>query len=238
MSQIGRWNGHTFEVGPSLIRSFSGLSIKGGSETEDKTTGDQKYVSRKNGNPREIGLTVSLYARLGCDVRNEALAFVEEATQGAKDYFYMGERKLVTCSVMLTDAEVTEIELTNGGVWTRAEVKCTFKQAGKNDAAGTAATASAYSSSSGGSNKASVKTSSTKGKVTTKMTTGTTKVVSVTPASTGIVSTVKTALSTANSFIKNVGKAVSTAYKKTQVNAAKSKIVSNAIVSRARTSLN
>lgn len=154
MGEIARWNGHKFEVSSNLIRGFSGLTIKGSSETEDKTSSNQKYVSRKNGKPREMSFDVNLLAQLGCDVRTEALKFVEEATAGAKDYCYVGNKKLVPCSLMLTEATVTVPDngIINSGKWTQAQVKCTFKQCSKNDSTST---------SSGGSGKSSTKTTST-----------------------------------------------------------------------------
>ena len=97
MAEIASWNGHSFTVSPKLIRGFTGLTIKGSSETEDKTSDGQKYVSRKNSNPSEITLTAELNALTGCDVKNEALKFVDEARSGAKNYFYMGGKKLITC---------------------------------------------------------------------------------------------------------------------------------------------
>ena len=90
MAEIASWNGHSFSVSPKLIRSFTGLTIKGSSETEDKTSDGQKYVSRKNSNPSEISLTAELNAFTGCNVQNEALKFVEEAQAGATNYLYMG----------------------------------------------------------------------------------------------------------------------------------------------------
>lgn len=98
MAEIASWNGHSFTVSPKLIRGFTGLTIKGSSETEDKTSGGQKYVSCKNSNPSEITLTAELNALTGCDVKNEALKFVDEARSGAKNYFYMGGKKLITWS--------------------------------------------------------------------------------------------------------------------------------------------
>ena len=53
MPEVGKWNSHTFVVSPNVIRSFTGLTIKGSSETEDKESGNQKYVSRKNGKPEK-----------------------------------------------------------------------------------------------------------------------------------------------------------------------------------------
>lgn len=133
MGEIARWNGHKFEVTPSVIRSFTGLNIKGSSKTEDKESGGQGYVSRKQGQPKEISLTAHLSAQLGCDVQTEAMSFVNQATSGSKDYFYIGSKKLLTCSLMLTEASVSEIGITNGGKWVKADVKLTFKQCSKND---------------------------------------------------------------------------------------------------------
>ena len=33
--QIGSWGNHTFEVNPVLIRSFTGLTIRGGAEVDE-----------------------------------------------------------------------------------------------------------------------------------------------------------------------------------------------------------
>ena len=164
MGEIARWNGHKFEVTPSVIRSFTGLNIKGSSKTEDKESGGQGYVSRKQGQPKEISLTAHLSAQLGCDVQTEAMSFVNQATSGSKDYFYIGSKKLLTCSLMLTEASVSEIGITNGGKWVKADVKLTFKQCSKND------DSTGGSSGGGGSNKTSVKKKST---TTTKKTTTT-----------------------------------------------------------------
>ena len=110
MAEVGRWNGHIFEVSTDVLRSFSGLSIKAGCETEEKTSGKQKYVVRKAGNAAEVSLTVTLLRAFGCDVRAEVDAFSSDATAGAKDYFYVGNKKLVPCQLMLTQAEISEIE--------------------------------------------------------------------------------------------------------------------------------
>lgn len=166
MGEIARWNGHKFEVTPSVIRSFTGLNIKGSSKTEDKESGGQGYVSRKQGQPKEISLTAHLSAQLGCDVQTEAMSFVNQATSGSKDYFYIGSKKLLTCSLMLTEASVSEIGITNGGKWVKADVKLTFKQCSKNDGS----TGGSSGGGGGGSNKTSVKKKST---TTTKKTTTT-----------------------------------------------------------------
>lgn len=165
MAEIASWNGHSFTVSPKLIRGFTGLTIKGSSETEDKTSDGQKYVSRKNSNPSEITLTAELNALTGCDVKNEALKFVDEARSGAKNYFYMGGKKLITCQLMLTEASVSETTIAPNGTWISCKVKLTMKQCAKYD--GTGSSSSPSSSSSGSSSgsssskKSSTKTTST-----------------------------------------------------------------------------
>ena len=84
MAEIGRWNGHKFTVSPSLILGFTGLQIKASSNTEDKTSGKEKYISRKSGNPSEVSFTVGLNTFVGCDVRSEALAFVSDAQRASR----------------------------------------------------------------------------------------------------------------------------------------------------------
>ena len=252
MAEIGRWNGHKFEVSSSLIRSFTGLQIKGSSETEDKEDGSQKYVSRKKGKPVEVSFTIHLNARLGCDVRSEALKFVSEARAGSKDYFYVGNKKLVTCQLMLTDATVKEIGLINKGTWTQADVQVTMKQCSKNDGASGGGSSSGGGggggSSSGGSKKVSVKkTSTTTTKntnvvqkiadgiknVATKVVNGVNKAVAtvknVLTGKTSLASAVTSAVKAGVSAVKKVAtaaKAVSTVKKATTTSSAVSKIKS------------
>ena len=134
MAEIGRWGGQKFEVKSGYVQGFTGLSIKGSSETEDKESGSEKYVSRKNGKPTEIGLTVHLNALTGCkNVRDTAMWFVNQARAGKKDYFYIKDGKLVPCQVMLTEASVKEIEMTNKGDWIMCDVQLTLKQCTKWD---------------------------------------------------------------------------------------------------------
>ena len=162
MAEIGRWNGHKFEVTPSVIRGFTGLQIKGSSETEDKTKSKQKYVARKNGKPAEVSFTINLNAMLGCNVRDEAMAFIADAEAGKKDYFYVGNAKLLTCKLMLVDASIKEIDIAAGSIWRRADVALTMKQCSK---FGTTSSGSAGSGNKKKSTKKSVRKS---GKKTTK----------------------------------------------------------------------
>lgn len=202
MPEVGKWNSHTFVVSPNIIRSFTGLTIKGSSETEDKETGGQKYVSRKSGKPAEISLTVLLSALTGNDVRNEALAFVDEARRGSQGYFYVGGKKLVTCQLMLTDASISETQIASNGVWVGCKVQLTFKQSGKYD--GESGGSSSGGGSSGGSSGGSKKTS-----VKKKTTTSSGILSAVKGAVTGAISAAKKAVSAVGA-IAGISKAVST----------------------------
>lgn len=128
--ETGRWNGHVFTVSPNLIRGFTGLSITGASETKNKASGGQQYVTKKAGKPAEVNLIVGLNALTGCRVRDEAMALVEDARKGATNYFYVGAKKLMTCQMMLTEANVEEVVIGPSGQWMSASVKLTLKQSG------------------------------------------------------------------------------------------------------------
>lgn len=159
MGVIGRWGGYTFEVSPSVVRSFTEMSIKGSSDTEDKESGGEKYVARKSGKPSEVSLTVQLNAMLGCNVRAEAMGFVEDATSGKTDYIYVGSGKLFVPSMMLTEADVSKVVMSADGTWLSADVKLTLKQSEKRaaDVPQQSYDDGGWSGSSG-SKKASVKT--------------------------------------------------------------------------------
>lgn len=223
MAEIGSWKGHTFTVSPTLIRSFSGLTIKGSSETEDKTGSGQKYVSRKNGNPSEISLTVELNALTGCNVKDEALQFVNQAHNGAKDYFYLGGKKLVACQLMLVEASVTETAIAANGTWTSCKVKLVMKQCAKYDGTGNDSGSGGGGSgggngSSGGSKKTSTKKSTslvskvvdTAKKVATAVKTAVQTVASK-------VSSVVSAVKKINTVVSNAKKASAPAKKTTPV---------------------
>ena len=134
--QIGSWGNHTFEVNPALIRSFTGLTIRGGAEVDEKTSNNQKYVQRKAGNAHELTVTVILSAYLGCDVREEAMAFVEDARNCEEGYFYIAGKKLLPEMLMLTEAQVSEVQLSPTGEMVHAQVQLTMKQSDKGDAKG------------------------------------------------------------------------------------------------------
>lgn len=139
MGMIANWNGHTFEVSSRLWRSFTDLTVAGGCETTEKNDDYQKYEERKYGNGYTISMTVILNAQTGVsDVYAEAMQFVQEATEGATGYFYMGDTKLVPAQVMLTQAEVTEVVTMpgRGRPWISASVKLTFRQGARGDFSG------------------------------------------------------------------------------------------------------
>ena len=205
MAEIASWNGHSFTVSPKLIRGFTGLTIKGSSETEDKTSDGQKYVSRKNSNPSEITLTAELNALTGCDVKNEALKFVDEARSGAKNYFYMGGKKLITCQLMLTEASVSETTIAPNGTWISCKVKLTMKQCAKYDGTGSSSSSSSSSSGSSSSSSGSKKTSTKKTSTTTTKKTTTAAVVGA------VAGAVAAVAKTATTAVKAVSAASKTA---------------------------
>lgn len=227
MAEIASWNGHSFTVSPKLIRGFTGLTIKGSSETEDKTSDGQKYVSRKNSNPSEITLTAELNALTGCDVKNEALKFVDEARSGAKNYFYMGGKKLITCQLMLTEASVSETTIAPNGTWISCKVKLTMKQCAKYD--GTSSSSSGSSGGSSGSSSGSKKTSTKKTSITTTKKATTAAVIGAVAGGIAAVAVgVKTAVSAASktaSALKTAVAAVNNA-KKTSSTTKKTSVVS------------
>jgi hypothetical protein len=157
MAETARWNDHIFEVSPNLMRGFSDLSITGSATTEEKETGSQKYVSYKNGGTTQVTLTAILSVFTGSDVREEAMAFVDEARRGCYGYLYVDSKKLVACPLMLTNAAISKTEIAAGGTWTYAEAKLTFKQCGKYD--GETSGSSSSSGSGSASKSGSVKSS-------------------------------------------------------------------------------
>nr|DAT64087.1 MAG TPA: hypothetical protein [Caudoviricetes sp.] len=134
--QIGSWGNHTFEVNPVLIRSFTGLTIRGGAEVDEKTSNNQKYVRRKAGNAHELTVTVILNAYMGCDVRAEAMSFIEDARNCEEGYFYIAGKKLLPEPLRLTEAQVSEVQLSPSGEMVHAQVQLTMKQSDKGNAKG------------------------------------------------------------------------------------------------------
>lgn len=155
MAETARWNNHIFEVSPNLVRGFDSLSVTGSAAVEEKSTGNQAYASYKNGGCTQVTMKALLSAFTGCDVREEAMAFVDEARRGCYGYLYVNGKKLVACPLMLISASISETEIAPGGTWTYAEAKLTFKQCDKYD--GESSGSSSSKSSSGSSKSGSVK---------------------------------------------------------------------------------
>ena len=129
--QTGRWNGHRFVVYKSRIFSFKDLTIKGSSELESGSDNKKDYAKRKKGNPAEVTITISLNTHAGCEVRNESLGFVKDASAGTSDYFYVGLHKVLPCKLMLVDASVKDVKISRNGAWISANVQLSMKQSSK-----------------------------------------------------------------------------------------------------------
>ena len=229
MAEIGRWNGHKFIVSPELILGFTDLQIKASSETKEKKKSKQKYVKRKNGKPTEVTMTVRLTAQTGCDVRTEAMAFIADARAGKKDYFYVNNKKLVTCKLMLTDATVKEAVIPNGGdAWISADVSLTLKQAGKNSGT-TSSTKKKKSKKASVKKKSTTKTRSSGTTKTTSKATGTRTTskstgTKTTSKSTGTKTTTDTKTKTTNKALDAIQKFISLGKKTTATIKATKKI--------------
>ena len=134
MSEIARWGDHYFRVESTWIRSLSSMEIKASCETDDKSSGGEKYVARKNSKPTEIKLTIPLDARLGIrDVKKEVKTFLEEAQAGKKGYFYAACKKLFTYQLMLVEANCKNKDITRDGTWASADMELVLKQCTKID---------------------------------------------------------------------------------------------------------
>ena len=175
MAALCEWNNHKFEVSSTVIRTLKDLTITGGIVSEDKTEDKQKYKTRKSGDATKITLTALLRTDTGCKVYSEAMAFVNEAQAGATGYFYVNGAKLVTSSMMLTKAQVEDVEISPNGTWVSAEVGLTLEQADKN---GSGTSSSKSGGSGSGKSKSKLSATVLKGakkaaEVLTKTTEGT-----------------------------------------------------------------
>lgn len=211
--ETGRWNGHKFLISQKLIRGFSGLQIKGACELKDKSDSEQGYVAKKGGSPIEVTLTIHLSAFTGCDVRAEAILLVREARAGKRDYFYVGNKKLISSRLMLTAANVSNVEISHKGTWTSADVALTMKQCMKTD---TVAKSATTSSNSGSSSSSGTSSGSGSGKASVKTTSPTT-------TKTYPKNTVSGGVAKAASVVSTVSKKQTTATKKAQVRKAVAK---------------
>lgn len=158
MALLAEWNGHRFEVTPYAVRGFGDLQISGSCKTSDTNKsftvkvpaldrkGQRQYDKKgnlktknethknffkkfSNGQPIDLSFSAYLHTQLGCDVRNEAMDWINDAEKGAKGYLYIDGHKIVTCEMMLTKANVTEVKIAANGWWLSATVQLTMVQA-------------------------------------------------------------------------------------------------------------
>lgn len=129
--EIIKWGDIAFFVNPTAIRGIRDISISVGSETEDETNSNEKYVKRKNANGYQVSMKAILDAFLGEDVQATALKLTEAARMGDTGYLYCAGAKLFPSKFMLTDATASNIQMAPNGKWTHCEVSLTLKQCSK-----------------------------------------------------------------------------------------------------------
>lgn len=162
--ELVRWSGHggiAFFVQGDQIRGIRDMGISVSSETEETTSGGEKFVKKKNSGGYQITITAELNAMLGVDVKNVALSIAEAARCGESGYFYTSGAKLFTANFMMVDAKISGIVLSTSDKWISCSVQMTLKQCSKYSGD----SVSGGGSSSSGSSKSS---SSSSKKTTTK----------------------------------------------------------------------
>ena len=94
------------------------------------------------------------------------MQLVEEAEAGATAYFYLGSRKLVSCQMMLTRADVVEVVTMpgRGDRWVKCDVRITLQQASDNDGSIPASTGGEGGGGGGGSGEAKTEPVTSSGK--------------------------------------------------------------------------
>lgn len=130
--EIVKWGKISFYVTPKSIKSFRDLSISAAVETEDSTTGGEKFIKLKNKGSYQITLTAILNKALNVDVKKTAInEMAEAARRGDTGYFYFGGEKLLTPMFMATEAKISNVVITPKNGWVSCEVAMTFKQCSK-----------------------------------------------------------------------------------------------------------
>lgn len=164
MAALVKWSGYggiQFYIKNTEFRGVKDFNISTSTETEDTTSGGEKFIKKKNSGSYQITMTAVLNAALGVDVQKLALQMAEAARRGEKGYFYTYGAKLFTSNFMATDAKINDIHMTPKGVWSECEVQWTLKQCSK------------YDGSTGSSKTKKNTSSSTKKKTTTTTKTST-----------------------------------------------------------------
>ena len=169
---LASWGGHIFEVSAKTIRSFQDLQYKAGCETEEKTAGTEKYEAKKAIDPVNVSFTANLRSYFGVDVRRETDAFLREAREGKKDYFYLAGEKLFGCMLMLKNAEVSDPVLGMDGFLKEAKCSLALVQCEKMGGGTGSGSGSGGGTGSGTGTGSGKKASVRKEKVTQDLTTG------------------------------------------------------------------
>lgn len=151
---LASWHGHIFEVTQKTILSFEDLMFKAGCDTEDKTSGTDKWEALKTSDPVNVSMTVNLRSYFGVDVRKTAEGLMNDARTGEKDYFYLGGTKLFGCLLMLKQAEISETKVGPDGFLREAKCALSLVQCEKWGGG----TGTGGGGGTGGTGKASVKT--------------------------------------------------------------------------------
>lgn len=150
------------------------LEISTDADTDDKNSGKDGYIKFNNAKASEVTLTAILDAGFGCDVRQDAVAMVEAARTGDKDYIYLDGEKLLPWKMILTEADVQETQIGPNGKWSHAEVELTWEQGEKKETekkkSGSSSSGSSGRSSGGASGGSSGSSSGNGGSSSQKQT--------------------------------------------------------------------
>ena len=128
--QIGRFKNHTFEVSSGKIDALKDLTLSASAQTDTKSSGGVGFVTFKDGT-YSVGFSVTLNAYTGANVEKRAKALAAAAASGESGYVYIAGRRLVNAELMLTQADISNVQLARDGSWYYAEVKLSFKRTGK-----------------------------------------------------------------------------------------------------------
>lgn len=121
--------GFSFHISADTALLYDKMKMSAEMETEDKTEGEQNYVSIKNGKAVQITFSVFLEAALGMDVKEYIKRLLHSAQRGIKNYLYISGEKIFPFLMMMVKAEADNIQKAPSGAWISATVNLTMKQA-------------------------------------------------------------------------------------------------------------
>lgn len=134
MAEIVKWSGRggiAFFVNSHEVRGIKNLSISASAETEEKTSGGQKFTKKKNSGSYQMSMTALFSEGLGTDAQAAAMQIAEAARCGDSGYLYCRSAKLIPARMMMVDAKINNVNMTPKGVWFSCEVAMTLKQCDK-----------------------------------------------------------------------------------------------------------